>query len=505
MLNETEASLKIGITKELLFAFVKYGAKGKKLQVFKNNDNCFFEEKSLEEWDSFLKKPWSTSSKERPEIPKHIKDYLKVECKGKCARCGKGHRLDNVHIVPWVESLSHHPHNLLRFCTDCHTKYDDGIISREEILHIKSEVINRIRIDLQPETNIDFISIHKFPNSDDIFIGRLKELKQLDEVIKNSRVTCINGIGGIGKTQFLIRFLNHRNEKIIWFNAEKYTRWNDFKFEILKAFNISSIQQLYNVLDIKDCFIVFDGLEQLLLNEWDYTVDFIESIVKYTSTLKLIITSQVDISFSIISVSSLKLEGLNLEERINYNHQLLPEFKPVDTYILKLLDYSDGHPLTIRLIAGLISFYKDSSIVWRQIEKRGVNIIKDPKRKKQNRTTSLSVCLELVYLNLTEKQKWLLNYLACFPGGCKHYSLGILSRDSSSIYVTEDDIFNDIGILGQFNFLKFEEDILKLKRISLLGPINNFIKGKVESLEETHKINLEFNVATCIRLSIASL
>lgn len=493
MLNETEASLKLGITKELLFAFVKYGAKGKKLQVFENKDNCFFEEKLLEEWDSFLKKPWTATSKNRPEIPKHIKDYLKVECKGKCARCGKGHRLDNVHIIPWAESLTHHPYNLLRFCTDCHIKYDDGIISRAEVLHIKSEVINRIKLDLRSGTIMDNVLIHKLPNPDEVFIGRLKELKQLDEILKNSRVTCINGIGGIGKTQFLINFLNNRNEKIVWFNAESYTRLSDFQFEILKAFNASSIQQLYNVLDVQNCFIVFDGLEQLLLKEWDCTIDFIEDIIKSTSTLKLIVTSQVELSCTTLNVNLLNIKGLNVEERISYIRQLLPEIKPANTYILKLLNYSDGHPLTIRLIAGLISFYKDSDVVWRQIEKSGVNIIKDPKRKIQNKTTSLSVCLELVYSNLVEQQKWLLNYLVSFPGGCKTNSLGILTKDSSSLYLSEDDIFNDIGVLAQLNFLKFEEDILKLKRISLLSPIRNFIKGKVfkKSLVETHKIKLE--------------
>jgi len=127
LVSQDEAAIYLGITKELLFSFVKKGYNGRKLTVNSNISNNFFDIKDLQNWNLFLHEPLINQGEKKPDIPLSIREYLKVESKGKCGRCGSGHRLDNAHINPWAESFSHHPHNLIRLCTDCHTKYDYGI------------------------------------------------------------------------------------------------------------------------------------------------------------------------------------------------------------------------------------------------------------------------------------------------------------------------------------------------------------------------------------------
>lgn len=152
LLSENQAALKLGITKELLFSYVRTGVKGLKLEVIAGKREIKFKEFDLDEFESFLKEKWVKDPKEkRPSIPKFIKEFIKVESNGQCARCASGHRMDDAHIIPWSDSFSHFHHNLIRLCTDCHIKYDDGIIPRDEIIKIKKNLTDKLKRTLLSE------------------------------------------------------------------------------------------------------------------------------------------------------------------------------------------------------------------------------------------------------------------------------------------------------------------------------------------------------------------
>lgn len=259
-LSAIDACIHFGITKELLYSYVTKKTNGRKLDVIRDKNNNFFDKDVLNQWDDFLKKPWvSAKTDKRPPISQHIKEYLKIECGGQCARCTNGHPLEDAHIDPWSESLSHHHANLIRICSDCHTKYDQGIISKDEIVQLKSVLIEKIKNSLttqQPYFN-------KLQLPDKIFSGRTKELEKVKQWLKSSHKSLlIRGIGGIGKTQLIVNSLYKSSKNVHWIDVENFTNLSDLKSYLVNLFNVSDFNQFLDSITSND-LIVFDGYEKI--------------------------------------------------------------------------------------------------------------------------------------------------------------------------------------------------------------------------------------------------
>ena len=78
LLNVTDAAIHLGITKELLFAYIRNSPKkhlgeDRKLFTIVKEGQNFFEEEELRSFDEYLKMLWSKSGQMRPPIPRYIK------------------------------------------------------------------------------------------------------------------------------------------------------------------------------------------------------------------------------------------------------------------------------------------------------------------------------------------------------------------------------------------------------------------------------------------------
>jgi tetratricopeptide (TPR) repeat protein len=491
LLDETKAALMLGITKELLYAFVKNGAKGKKLQVKRDSNNNFFDRQDLVEWDKFLHEPWALNSSQKPDVPRTIKEYLKIESGGKCCRCGNGHRIDDAHIVPWAESLSHHPHNLIRLCTNCHTKYDDGIILKSEIQSIKFSLLEKIKSNLIVHLDFSFDSLHLIPNADRRFIGRTREIKEVRQSIKTERLTIIYGLGGIGKTELLIHALAGLSFRAMWFSMERYRQLSDFYAALFKVFKSSSMDELIFSLDSEENCLILDGIENLLAAERDAVMDFIKNLLKYSSRAKLIITSQNNFIEHDIKYKAISLSGLPKTNWSKCLVNFIGKDAKIDGHFQRLANYAEGHPLTLRIIAGLVTFYRDTEIVWNKINQTGAKAIKEPRREQQTRATSLISCLSTMYDNLSPKERWLLEYLCHFPGGFKQDFIEILLIGKTPMFLSSSEIYEVIGTLNQYSVLRHETDLLGYKRVYILSPVRGFIIDRSKnSKSDFHKVRL---------------
>lgn len=493
LIDENEAAIFLGITKELLYSFVRTGIKGRKLKTGSSAHNNFFSKDDLTNWNTFLTEAWSLSSSSKPEIPKSIKDYLRVESGGKCVRCGNGHRLDNAHIDPWNTSLSHHPHNLIRLCTDCHVKFDDGIISIDEIKLLKKGAIAKIKAEILSHVGLKSNSIYGLPFHHPIFIGRELELKKLKTLYLNHRFILIEGIGGIGKTQLVLQFIKSENIDVAWFSLEKYDRLIDFQVALAAFFNVSSTEELVSFLDEDQITLVLDGFEKLLINEWDESAEFLASLCNNTKRAKFLVISQIDFPDISLAPVSLKItDGLEIGESLIVLRSRLPHVNP-DKFLSKLCIFSDGHPLTLVIMSGLIQFMKTAELVNNAIEEMGVKVLENPKHKQQTKSTSLDICLSIGYQLFESRERWLLKYLSHFPAGCKTHFLSILTKQQREIFTSETELRKSLSTLEQFNFIQLSEDLLQFERAHLLNPVREFIKKEAsnESRVIAHTIKLE--------------
>ncbi|MEX0996922.1 MAG: hypothetical protein WDZ45_07730 [Flavobacteriaceae bacterium] len=491
LLNESQAAIKLGITKELLYSYVRTGVNGSKLKAISSKREIKFLESELDKFETFLKGKWVTNAKEkRPSIPKFIKEFLKVESNGQCARCFSGHRLDDAHIIPWSKSFSHFHHNLIRLCTDCHVKYDDGIISEQEINDIKRGLIEKLKKSLLIEDNLFTDSLHSIPNPDLNFVGREAYITNIEATIKGERILCVTGPGGIGKTELLIKSLEKHKQLVKWFKTEGHNSIQDLKREILIEFNSSSFSELYSFLDELGLILVFDGLENLINNDKDKTLDFIGDLFRYTSKVRLIITTQVNIEDYSFKTKSIKVKGLTKAESSLLLKSALPEFKLEDLdWVNK---FSNGHVLTIKLLIGLIRFYQDSQKVKNKLKEKGVDFISSPSRIQQNIKSSLNLCLRISYEALNDSEQYILVLLTNFPGGVKEYFLDNFKKDTFFEDVNIDDFDRIVARLNQFNLIDKEFDPLNQSRLFLINPIRQFVMSEIKrkSLKTWHRLRI---------------
>jgi tetratricopeptide (TPR) repeat protein len=481
ILNVTEAAIYLGVTKELLFAYIRNAPKkhlgnDRKLPTIERQGQNYFYEEDLIDFDNFIKEPWSNPGDARPAIPTYIKEYLKVEIGGKCPITAKGYPLEDAHIVPYNLSLNHHHHNLLRVAKDEHTKADNGVIPREILLETKNRLVEQLRYRLQQEAKGDQLHSH-VPKPHPIFIGRLEQLLNLTDAMEFERLVIVEGIGGIGKTQLLLHGLANvqYHNPVVWIDIEAVDNLSDLYVLLNNASSAytgnSSSESLYDSLKDIPITFVFDSLEKLLLTERDETENFIHNLLTETRQVQLLATSQVDISILDHPKKIIKLKGLETEETICLILELLEdEIELSQEHLYWIVEFCNGHPLSIKLIVSLIKYFRSSERAVVLLKRN--SDLKHPIKKHHDKLTSLAVCLSTVYDNLTERQKQFLHFLKFFPAGLK------LEWAEKKI---EDEIFiYDIASLQHFFFIESMQDRLDFERIVVPNPIRPFLKEKAK-------------------------
>lgn len=490
LLTSTEAAIYLGITKELLFAYIRNAPKkhlgeNRKLNSTVVEGQNYFSEQDLNDFDDYLKTPWSKVGEPRPPIPNYIKDYLKVEIGGKCPITGKGYPLDDAHIIPYSQAFNHHHHNLIRVAKEEHTKADNEIIPSKILRETKDILIEQLRNKLKFENSKPPSSLQP-PRPHPVFIGRAKKLIQLVEVMQTNQLVVIEGLGGIGKTQLLLNALENvkYHNPVVWIDIETVSNLSDLLILLNNAVskyhkNSDSLSLIEALREIQITFI-FDSLEKLLINERDETEEFIGTLLTQTNYVQLIITTQIDFSVSDLPKKIIKVEGLEIEDSILLFLELLYEdIKVTQENLYWITDFCNGHPLSIKLITALIHFFKSSDRAIRILEESGD--LKQPTRKKQDKSTSLALCLDTIYTHLNNEQKYILHFIKFFPAGLKFKWAEEKFEEISFLY--------NIASLQQFFFVEVKEDSLGFERIIIPNPIIPFLKEKVE--KESTEVELE--------------
>lgn len=214
------------------------------------------------------------------------------------------------------------------------------------------------------------------------FYGREQELSQLEKWIieDKSALVGVFGLGGIGKTELLIKFVEKFKDKfeyVFWKNLEYAPFIENFLTDIESYFladntekrnSSQRIMKLINFLQNHRCLLIFDQWEKLT----DTNEIPVEQYTKYERLLKAIVEQQhqscLVFNSSIISkqmnsfvnnsnsrVKEFLLEGLNhqdCQELLN-NFQ----FKDITTGSIEtLIKQYKGHPLALQSAAKTIQW-----------------------------------------------------------------------------------------------------------------------------------------------------
>lgn len=504
LLTDTEACIHLGITKELLYAYIRNAPKkalnhDRKLISVEVGGKNMFELTELDSFDAYLKEPWSNPGDKRPEIPSYIQEYLKTEIGGKCPITEKGYPLENAHIEDYSISRSHHHHNIIRIAKDEHTKFDNGVLPKSTLIQTKSRLINSLRQRLRAELDRAFKSV-RMPKPHHLFLGRDLELIELVHSMETDRLILIEGIGGMGKTQLLLNALDNvrYHNPVIWIDAEALSTMEDLLMlisnEVSKVNGVVVEGNLIDTLATIRITLVLDSLESLLIPFRDEVEDFIEALMTQSEEVQLIITSQIDLSIFDQQKTLFKLDGISEGDSEAIIKSFLEEEIQISNSELEwIIDFCGGHPLSLKLSCSLILFFKSTVKAITHLQQ--ADSLKQPLRTKHDKSTALSVCLSTIYNHLTDNQKKLMHYAKFFPGGVKRENI------ESDDETTEFD--SDLAVLQQFFLIEIAIDILDLERINIQNPVRKFLYDK--SLSENAEGHYDYERSVLLEISMEAL
>jgi tetratricopeptide (TPR) repeat protein len=512
LLNPLEASHLLGITPELLFAYVRNapkGADGRRLIATQNGGQTYFLRSELLSFDAFLSEPWSESGSDRANVPAYILSHIKVECGGQCPRCGRGFKLETAHIVDYAISRSHHHHNLIRLCSLCHEEFDSKTILPEgDIESLKARLIARTRERLASRMAGPGTDGFRPPTPTDIFVGRQREMQQVADGLARRRIVCIQGPGGIGKTQLALHVLRQigAEARVLWIDLEPLGAICDLHLVLASA--ISSAGDGYDIATISACLesqfdiVAFDGIEVLRPTDIEHFEHLLSQLAAGTSTARFLITSQVELlnvdgllSIDILplrtdaSIQMLEVIAGNAANRDSANSRSALDW---------LTHFAEGHPLSLRIIANLLRYFKSATTVADRVKSMGAAAIASPTRGRKTKHRSLDTCFSMAYSVLRSDERRLLFLLSHCPAG--RFSTHI-NNDLFAI----SDIELAIAELARWHLIAIDSSWYPVPRVHVLSPVRAFAKLAFQAEDAKLAEDLFHDLATEMEVQAAVL
>ena len=179
-----------------------------------------------------------------------------------------------------------------------------------EIATLKSALVKATRDRLALRINGPIIELQPPPLRTDYLFGRKECLDQLVSALVSSRLLCLHGTGGIGKTQLVLHALHQWNEKarILWLDTEPFSFTSDIKTALTSSMALAigpaaTVANCFSLIEEHADVVVFDGIEVLQAEDLVKFQAFMARLGKGTKTIRIVITSQIEL---------LEVEGVRL-------------------------------------------------------------------------------------------------------------------------------------------------------------------------------------------------
>jgi len=328
------------------------------------------------------------------------------------------------------------------------------------------------------------------------FIGREKEIHDVKELMKNSRLITLTGPGGAGKTRLSLQIgadLIDDFANGVWFiDAAPITDESLLPQTINCALGIKSdpaksdMNKLKEFLKDKELLMILDNCEQII-NACSKISEFILSI---NGKIKIIASSREALRCrgeQIFRVPSLMVpepgEEISMENLTQYESVKLfieralavdPDFE-VDNesapFIAEICHRLDGIPLAIELAAARINIFSPEKIYERLKDR--FKFLTGGSRTALPRQRTLKSMVDWSYDLLSEKEKLLLDRLSIFSDG---WTLEAAEEICSDENLEMDEIFELISRLAGKSLITTKSD---KNRYNMLETIRQYCNDKL--------------------------
>lgn len=269
------------------------------------------------------------------------------------------------------------------------------------------------------------------------FIGRDKELDELDELLANStcRLLTLCGPGGIGKTRLAIevgnRNLAHFSDGVCFIDLEPLSSTDEITSTILTALGLQLQdgrdldQQLQNYLSRKQILLILDNVEHLLDGVGLFT-DLLES----APDLCILVTSREALKLReewIRHIHGLdvpddeQVSGLETYSAIQLfvegAHRVQGDFSLVNeqTCVVRLCRIVEGLPLALELASSWLKLMPCSAII-EEIQ-NSLDLLESPMKNMPSRHKSMTAVFDQSWQLLSDEERAIFSKLSVFRGG----------------------------------------------------------------------------------------
>ena len=284
----------------------------------------------------------------------------------------------------------------------------------------------------------------------EIFVGRVKELEKIDELLSNDQplaITSVIGMGGVGKTELALQYALRYQQKyqggICWVEANRSN--SDVSGQI-----ISFAQSSVNVI-IPDHLNTLKERLQYCWSHWQegnvlVIFDNVENYKNIKNSLptknekfKVIVTSRQKLG----RLQKLELEVLKPSEALNLLKQIIGEERVNDELEItqELCQWLGYLPLGLELVGRYLIIYEDLTLrkALQRLNKKQLQAraLLDPKDNEADMTAQLGIAsaFELSWEKLSPEGKKLGCYLSLFGSELFDWSW----VEFSHLYPNEDE------------------------------------------------------------------